>query len=100
MIRVLVLYPRNGNKKFDGDYYKNIHLPQVKKRLKPVKIEADFGLPRGDVPSSYFAVTHMIFNSINELSEKYIKYGQELNEDKNRFTNIDLIFQLSEIVEI
>ena len=100
MIRVLVLYPQNENKKFDAEYYKNIHLPLVKERLNPVKIEADFGLPRGDVPSPYLAVTHMIFRSIEELTAKYAKHGQELNEDKNRFTDIDLVFQLSEIVEI
>ena len=96
MIRVLVLYPRTENKKFDQDYYLDKHLPLVKMKLNPLSLEADIGVPRGDSLSPYFAVTHMVFDSKEELSSKYAKYGKELNEDKNVFTNIDLIFQISE----
>ena len=99
MIRVLVLYPRGENNRFDQAYYLNKHLPLGKEKLSPLSLEADIGVPRGDTPSPYFAVTHMIFDSKEELSQKYAKYGKELNEDKNRFTDIDLIFQISEITK-
>lgn len=97
MIRVLVLYPREENKKFDQTYYLNKHLPLVTERLNPLKLEADIGISRRESPSPYFAVTHLVFGSIEELSQKYARYGNELNEDKKRFTDIDLIFQLGEI---
>lgn len=97
MIRVLVLYPREGNNRFDQTYNLNKHLPLVAEKLNPLSLEADIGVPRGDSPSPYLAVNHMVFDSKEELSQKYAKYGKELNEDKNRFTDIDLIFQISEI---
>jgi hypothetical protein len=42
----------------------------------------------------------MIFNSREELISKYAKFGKELNEDKEKFTNIEIVTQISEIIEI
>lgn len=100
MIRVLVLYPREDKSMFDYNYYSNIHMPLVKKKLNPVKVEIDKGLPGASGPSPYFAVSHMIFNSRDELISGYTRYGKELNEDKNRFTDIEIITQISEIIEV
>jgi uncharacterized protein (TIGR02118 family) len=100
MIRVLVLYPRKENSKFDFDYYKNNHMVLVKKKLEPIKIEIDYGLVSNNKPSPFYAVSHMIFNSKEELASKYAKFGKELNTDKERFTNIEIITQVSEIIEM
>ncbi len=100
MIRVLVLYPKGANDKFDFDYYKNNHLKLVKELLNPVKIEIDKGISNPEIPTPYYAVTHMIFNSIEELATKYAEFGKELIDDKDQFTNIQIITQISDIIEV
>lgn len=100
MIRVLVLYPRTAGKKFDLEYYKNHHIPLVKRKLNPVKVEIDLGIPSHGRPSSYIAVSHLLFESREQLSASYGSAAQELNEDKLKFTDIEIITQISEVTEI
>ena len=100
MIRVLVLYPRTQDKKFDADYYKNHHMPLVKEKLKPVKIEIDLGIQSRIEPSPYFAVSHLLFNSIEELTANCANANEDLNIDKLKFTDIDIITQISEVTEL
>jgi uncharacterized protein (TIGR02118 family) len=96
MIRVLILYPRKENCRFDYDYYRNRHLPLVKEKLRPVRLEIDRG-EEGGRPAPFLAVTHMVFNSREELKLKYAEFGKELNADKDRFTDIEIVTQISEI---
>lgn len=100
MIRVLVLYPRTAGKKFDFEYYKNNHMPLVKRRLNPIKVEIDIGIPSRDQPSPYIAVSHLLFESREQLAAGYGPAAQELNEDKLKFTDIEIITQISEVTEI
>jgi len=44
MIRVSVLYPRSSGKRFDLEYYKKHHMPLVKEKLTPLKVEIDAGV--------------------------------------------------------
>ena len=94
------MYPRTEGKKFDEEYYKNHHMPLVKEKLNPLKTEIDFGIPSRGQPSPYFAVSHLIFNSMEELATKYSAANEELNTDKLRFTDIDIITQISKVAEL
>jgi hypothetical protein len=40
----------------------------------------------------------LVFELQEELTDKYRVYGRELNADKEKFTGIDLIFQISEVI--
>ena len=100
MIRVLVLYQRQEGKKFDLEYYKNFHLPLVKDRLSPVKMEIDLGTTVMGKDSPYIAITYMYFDSVQQLAAKYFFASAELNEDVEKFTDTKLVFQISEIVEM
>jgi len=97
MIRVLILYPRSEGKTLDQEYYLKQHIPLVRERLQPLKLEADIGIPVANRPPPYFAVTHMIFNSQEELMMKYFLFAAELQEDLERFTDIEIVTQVSEI---
>ena len=101
MIRCSVSYPRTAGKKFDLEYYKNHHMPLVKNRLSPVKVEIDAGISnyQGE-PSPYFAIGHMTFESMEQLVAKYGAAAQELHADIPNYTDIDPIIKLSEIIEI
>lgn len=101
MIRCSVSYPRTAGKKFDLEYYKNHHMPLVKDRLSPVKVEIDAGIPnyQGE-PSPYFAIGHMTFKSMEHLVTKYGAAAQELHADIPNYTDIEPVIQISEIIEI
>lgn len=101
MIRCSVSYPRTAEKKFDLEYYQKHHMPLVKDRLSPVKVEIDAGIPnyKGE-PSPYFAIGHMTFESMEELVTKYGAAALELHADIPNYTDIEPIIQVSEIIEI
>jgi uncharacterized protein (TIGR02118 family) len=101
MIRVSVLYPRITGKKFDLEYYKNHHMPLVKKRLAPLRVEIDVGIPNEqgqDAP--YVAIAHMTFTSKEELAARHAPVAQELQADIPRYTDIEPITQLSDVIAI
>ncbi len=101
MIRCSMSYPRTAGKKFDLEYYKNHHMPLVKNLLPPVKVEIDAGIPnyQGE-PSPYFAIGHMIFESMEQLVANYGAATQELHADIPNYTDIEPVIQISEIIEI
>ncbi|MHB1361252.1 MAG: EthD family reductase [Thermoleophilia bacterium] len=101
MIRVLVMYPRTEGKRFDLDYYRDHHMPLVKERLAPIKVEIDLGFSGGgDLPAPYHAVSHMTFASREELASRYAAAAEELNKDKEKFTDVEIIRQISEVLEV
>lgn len=101
MIRVSVFYPRSSGKKFDLEYYKNHHMPLVKEKLMPVKVEIDAGIPNNqNQPSHYIAIGHMTFETMDQLVAGYAAVAQELHADIPNYTDIEPVIQLSEIIEI
>ncbi len=101
MIRVSVLYPRTEGKNFNVDYYRNSHMPLVKQRLAPVKVEIDLGVPDhlGN-PSPYLAVGYMTFETLEELAMKFMVSMHELMADIPNYTDIEPVVQLSEVYEV
>ncbi len=100
MIRVLVLYPRTEGKRFNQEYYLNHHMPLVKEKLSPLKVEVDLGVDSAAGPPPYLAVSHMVFESREQLKAAYEAAVQELLEDKEKFTDIEIVRQVSEVTEI
>ena len=101
MIRVSVFYPRTSGKKFDLEYYKKHHMPLVKEKLLPMKVEIDIGIPNNqNQPSHYIAIGHMTFETMEQLVASYGAAAQELHADIPNYTDIEPIIQLSEVVEI
>jgi len=99
MIRVLILYPRTNNDVFDYEYYVNHHIELVKKTLEPFLVEIDKGITNSKGSQSpYHVITHMHFKTKNELISKYQESGKVLEADKEKFTNIQTITQISEII--
>lgn len=100
MIRVLVLYPRVDNSRFDAEYFKNHHIPLVQKLLKPRTLEVSFGITAQGYEAPFIAVTHMTFGSWEQLAESYQRYGQELLQDKEVFTDLEITSQISDVAEL
>lgn len=100
MIRVMILYPRVQGKKFDMEYYRNNHIPLLKERLEPLKMEVESGLATMGMESPYLMVTHLTFKSIQHLAGKYFFNAHDLNEDQDKFTDLKPVFQVGEIEEV
>jgi uncharacterized protein (TIGR02118 family) len=103
MIRVTVLYPNEGGKRFDHDYYAGKHLPMVMDRLKGsgmTRYEVDRGLAGGGpgAPPPFVAACHLYFNTAAEFEKGIGAHGAEIMRDIPNYTDISPQIQISEIV--
>ena len=104
MIRVAVLYPRTEGKSFDLDYYRNKHMKTVKEKLGPlgmVSAELDSGIAgAGDSPSPYFAIGHLIFETVEAFQAAFAKEGGGLLADIPNYTDVEPVIQISNYEKI
>jgi len=103
MIKVTVLYPNKPDTKFDHDYYANQHTKMVVEKLGPMGLVKDGidkgigGIPAGS-PPPYFALGHMVFNSIEDFQKGFAAHGEEIMADIPNYTNTEPQIQISEVV--
>ena len=101
MIRVSVLYPSKEGSKFDWDYYTTTHMDLVRNRLGSalVKDEIDRGLGTVEpgAPAPFQVVGHMWFNSMDDMHGAFAQHGAELMGDIPNYTDLQPLFQISEI---
>ena len=101
MIRVSVLYPNTGE--FDMDYYLSKHISLLHKLLDAmglVRTEVDQGIGTAEpnAPAPYVAIGHMVFDSLENMQKALQEHDPTLAADVPNFTDIQPIFQISEIV--
>lgn len=67
MLKVSVFYPNGDDIKFDMSYYLNRHIPMVQQLLgsylKGVSVEQGISAGHVDLPPSYVAMGHLLFES-------------------------------------
>ena len=103
MIRVIVAYPNEQDKKFDWDYFTNTHLPLLHEHLDSlgmVKLEVDKGLsaPDPSAPPAFIAVAYLHFNTVDDVHEAFKAAGRPVIGDIPNYTDIQPTIQISEIV--
>ena len=101
MIKASVFYPGEGM--FDHGYYINSHIPLLEKLMKPyglVHVEVDRGIAGGGPgEAAPFAVmAHMVFDSIEDFEKASGAHDADLAADVKHFTDLEPIFQVSEII--
>ena len=101
MIRIAAVYPYQEGKKFDLDYYMNIHLPKVREKFEPyglTKIEVDKPLESHEgARSPFFAVGYLYFPSLKHFQEAYKSTGKEVISDIIKYTDVTPMIQVGEI---
>lgn len=98
MIRVAVMYPNQEGKWFDLEYYKSKHLKLINEKLKPEKIEIDYGVTgEEDNNSSYVAIGYLTFKNLEHLREGFMSHESDLASDVANYTNIQPIYQVSDL---
>lgn len=102
MIKVSVMYPTTPGGRFDHDYYRDQHMPLVKRLLGDAcsYYAVDKGLAGGapGAPAPYVAMCHLIAPSLDAFNKGMAVHGQDILADLPNFTDLKPAFQVSEVV--
>ncbi|SOE23204.1 conserved hypothetical protein [Spirosomataceae bacterium TFI 002] len=101
MIKLSALYPKKAGSRFDIDYYCNVHTPMVARLLgdflKHSAVEQGISSFERGSESAFMAMGHLYFNSADEMHEAFQPHLEEIMEDIKNYTNVEPIFQISEV---
>jgi uncharacterized protein (TIGR02118 family) len=101
MIKLTVVYPYSEGKNFDMDYYCNKHMAMVSAflgdTLKGMAVEKGIAGVAPNSTAPYAAIGNMYFDSIEAFQDSFSRADQ-LMADIPNFTNIEPIFQISEVM--
>lgn len=98
MIKVSVMYPQNPGTRFNHDYYRDNHLPLIKRSMGEALMyyTIDRELQGGSAP--YVAMCHLMCDSIESYQASMAPHAQEIKADIPKFTDRTPITQISQVV--
>lgn len=104
MVKISVLYPNKEGTKFDIGYYKDKHMPMVRKYLEPLGLRGtavDKGLGGGapGAPAPFHAIGHLLFDSVESFQSAFGQHAKEIMADIPNYTNAEAIVQVNEVVD-
>jgi uncharacterized protein (TIGR02118 family) len=101
MVKLTIFYPNDEGKKFDKDYYLDVHMPlSIQLQGDAIKhVEVDFGFSGGTPGSKfpYVAICHFIYDSFEAFQQAFMPHAKTLMEDIANYTDIETVIQFSEI---
>lgn len=101
MVKLSVFYPNEEGKKFDKDYYLDVHMPlSIKLQGDAVKhAEVDFGFSGGSPGSKppYVAVCNFLYDSFEAFQQAFMPHAEALMNDIPNYTDIKTVIQFSEV---
>ncbi len=102
MVKRSVLYPRQEGSTFDMAYYRQTHIPLAKRLLGDAltAVAIDEGVTGGELPAPYFAMGHLSFASLESMQAALAEHTAALQADIPNYTNVQPVFQVSNVVEI
>jgi len=102
MIKASVMYPNKPGARFDHNYYREKHLPLIKRCMGVALIyyTIDRGLSGSapDTPATYVAACHLLCDSLGAYQSAFGPHAKEILGDIQNFTDITPIVQISEVV--
>lgn len=102
MIKVSVMYPYAPGGRFDHDYYREKHMPMVKRlmgdHLRRYSVER--GIRGGDPDSSppFVAAGHLYCDSLEAFQAGFGPHADEILGDIPRYTDAQPVMQIGEVV--
>lgn len=102
MIKVSVIYANKPDVRFDHEYYREQHLPLIKRRMGPALnyYTIDKGLAGGapGTPATYVGACHLMCDSVGAYQTAFGPYAKEILGDIANFTDVTPLVQISEVV--
>ena len=100
MIKLSVMYPNQPDATFDTDYYLTSHLALVRRLLGSTlkRGAVDLGVTTPGASSPYLVIGHLTFESMEAYEAAMAAHGDTLRADIPNYTNLQPVFQLSEVV--
>lgn len=101
MIKVSVMYPNGEDSTFKMAYYLITHIPLVRQKLgaalKGAAVEQGLAGATPGSPAPYFAMGHLLFESIEAFQTSFGPHAQAILDDVPNFTNTQPVIQISEV---
>jgi len=102
MIKVSVLYPNKPGSRFDHDYYRDRHMPLVKRLMGDAcrYYTVDRGLAGGapGSPAPFVGMCHLYCESLEAFQGSFGPHAKEILADVANYTDLAPQVQISEIV--
>ena len=102
MIKVSVMYPNTSGARFDHAYYRDKHMPLVKRRMgdKCLYYSIDKGLAGGAAGTApaFIGMCHIVCNSVEDFQSGFGPHAAEIMGDIANYTDLSPTIQMSEIV--
>ena len=102
MIKVSVMYPNVPGARFDHAYYKNTHMPLVKRLMGDSckYYTVDKGLNGGapGAPAAYVGMCHIFSESAEAFQAGFSPNAKEILADIANYTDLAPVMQMSEVI--
>lgn len=104
MFNISSIYPANNDGSFDFDYYLNSHMPMSidrlsgKKGFHGVSVERGIKIEEPNIESSFHAMCHYYFDSIENFIAAFTPHAEELQGDIKNYTDIEPIIQINQVI--
>ena len=102
MIKVSVMYPNGPGVRFDHKYYREKHLPLIKRRmgaaLKYYTIDKGLSGATPQASATYVGMCHLLCDSLETYHAAHDPHAEELFGDIRNFTEVTPVVQISEVV--
>lgn len=102
MIKVSVMYPNGPDARFDEAYYRDRHMPMVKKlmgdhcKYYAVDRAISSGTPEANAP--YIAMGRLFCDSVEAFQAGFGPHTKEIMGDIPNYTNQTPIIQISDVL--
>ena len=102
MIKVSVMYPNTAGARFDHVYYRDQHMPLVKRSMGDACLfyTVDKGLAGGapGQPAPYVGMCHIYSDSVETFQAGFGPHAKEILADIANYTDLAPVMQISEVV--
>ena len=102
MVKVSVMYPNGPGVRFDHEYYREKHLPLIKRQmgaaLKYYTIDKGLSGPTAETPPTYVGMCHLLCDSLESYHSAHDPHAAELSGDIRKFTDVTPVVQISEVI--
>ena len=102
MIKVSVMYPTTPGARFDHDYYRDRHMPLVKRlmgeKCKYYTVDKGLSGAAPGSPATYVAMCHIFSDSVEAFQAGFGPHAEQILADIANYTDLSPVMQISEVV--